>query len=129
MRVRKVGRCYKSTAWGALGTEWSSGTWAHDNHRHVLGGKKHVKFIEMGLDIKVNKETWKMMVGMETAVAEAPTPRRRPGSRDRVWNTTWAYIVMLATVMCLCMTMYWVYQLVERSLANYRKAVQNQLLN
>ena len=107
----------------------SSGTWAHDNHRHVLGGKKHGKFIEMGLDIKVYKDTWKVMVAMETAVAEAPTPRRRPGSCDRVWNTTWAYMVMLATVMCSWMTMFWVYLLVKRSPANHRKAVRNQLLN
>ena len=129
MRVRKVGRYYESTTRGAIGTEWSSRTWAHDDYRHVLGSKTPVDFIDMGRDIENNTETWKMMVAMEAAVAEAPTPHRRPGSRDRVWNTTWAYIVMLATVMCLCMTMYWVYQLVERSLANYRKAVQNQLLN
>ena len=129
MRVRKVGRYYESTAWGALGTEWSSGTWAHYNHRHVLGGKKYVKFIEMGLDIKVYKDTWKVMVAMETDVAEAPTPRREPGSWGRVWTTTWAYMVMLATVMCSWMTMFWVYLLVKRSPANHRKAVQNQLLN
>ena len=95
----------------------------------MLGVKVHMKFVKMGLDIDFDKETWKILMGVEAAVAEAPTPHRRPGSRDRVWNTTWAYTVMLATVMCLCITMYWVYQLVERSLANYRKAVQNQLLN
>ena len=108
---------------------WSSKTWAHDEYGHVLGSKTPVDFMDMGRDIEVNTETWKMMVAMETAVAEAPTPHRRPGSRDRDWNTTWAFVVMLATVMCLCLTIYWVYQLVERSLANYRQVVQNQLLN
>ena len=129
MRVRKTGRYCERTAWGALCTEWASGTWAHDNHRHVLGVKKHVKFMKMGLDINVSKETWKMLVGIEAAVAEMPTPHRRPGSRNRVWETTCAYTMMIATVICMCITMYWVYQLVEKSLANYRDAVQNQFLD
>ena len=106
---------------------WSSRTWAHDDYGHVLGSKTPVDFMDMGRDIEVNTETWKMMVAMEAAVAEAPTPHRRPGSRDRVWKTTWAYTMMLATVMCMCITMYWVYQLVEKSLANYRNAVQHNI--
>ena len=129
MRGRKTGRYNEGTTWGALCTEWASGTWAHDNHRHVLGVKKHVKFVKMGLDINFDKETWKILMGVEAAVAEAPTPHRRSGSRGRVWKTTCAYTMMLATVMCACITMYWVYQLVEKSLANYRNAVQHQFLN
>ena len=129
MRGRKTGRYNEGTTWGALCTEWASGTWAHDNHRHVLGVKKHVKFMKMGLDINFDKETWKILMGVEAAVAEAPTPHRRPGSRNRVWETTCAYTMMIATVICMCITMYWVYQLVEKSLANYRDAVQNQFLD
>ena len=103
-------------------TEWAKGTWAHANHRHV-------KLVKMGLDINCDKETWKILMGVEAAVAEAPTPNRRSRPRGRVWKITCAYTMMLATVMCACITMYWVYQLVEKSLANYRDVVQHQFLN
>ena len=105
-----------------LCAEWANGTWAHDNHRHV-------KLMKMGLDINIDEETWKILIGVEAAVAEAPTPNRRSRPRGRVWKTTCAYTMMLATVMCACITMYWVYQLVEKSLANYRDVVQHQFLN
>ena len=88
-----------------------------------------MKLVKMGLDINIDIETWKRLIEVEAAVAEAPTQNRRAGPRGRVWKTTCVYTMMLATVMCVCITMYWVYQLVEKSLANYRDVVQHQFLN
>ena len=121
-RQRIAHTCSPMRGRETLCAEWANGTWAHDNHRHV-------KLVKMGLDINIDKETWKILIGVEAAVAEAPTPNRRSRPRGRVWKTTCAYTMMLATVMCACITMYWVYQLVEKSLANYRDVVQHQFLN
>ena len=101
--------------------EWASGTWALDNHRHM-------ELVRMGLDIDIDKETWKILIGVEAAVAEAPTPDRRPRPRGWVWKTTCAYTMMLATVVCACVTTYWVYLLVKSSLANYRDIIQHQFM-
>ena len=87
-----------------------------------------MELVRMGLDIDIDKETWKILIGVEAAVAEAPTPDRRPRPRGWVWKTTCAYTMMLATVVCACVTTYWVYLLVKSSLANYRDVIQHQFM-